>query len=91
MVATNEVPEMVVADGAVGALQTQRWAKEGHVELIVEERRKNLFKKFELSGLESLTEENEKEPSTYWPNTMTSLHWKMGKLGALRPLNTRSK
>ena len=24
MVATNEVPEMVVADGAVGALQTQR-------------------------------------------------------------------
>ena len=45
MVATNEVPEMVVADGAVGALQTRRWAKEGSVELTVEERRKILFKK----------------------------------------------
>ena len=58
MVATNEVPEMVVADGTVGALQTPRWAREGHVELTVEERRKILFKKLELSGLESLTEEN---------------------------------
>ena len=58
MVAANEVPEMVVADGTVRALQTQRWAKEGHVELTVEERRKILFKKLELSGLESWTEEN---------------------------------
>ena len=53
MVATNEVPETVVADGTVGALQTQRWAKEGHAELTVKERRKILFEKFELSGLES--------------------------------------
>ena len=58
MVATNEVPEMVVADGAVGALRTQRWAKEGHVELTVEERRKTLFKQLGLSCLESWTEEN---------------------------------
>ena len=58
MVATNEVPEMVVADGVVGALQTQRWARECHVELTVEEKRKILFKKLELSGLESWTEEN---------------------------------
>ena len=55
MVATNEVPKVVVADGAVGVLQTQRWAKEGHVELSVEERRKILFKKLELYGLESWT------------------------------------
>ena len=47
MVASNEVPEMVVADGAVGALQTQRWAKEDHVELSIEERRKILFEKLE--------------------------------------------
>ena len=58
MVAANEVPEMVVADGAVEALRTRRWAKEGHVELNIEERRKILFKKLELPGLESWTEEN---------------------------------
>ena len=58
MVAANEVPEMVVADGAVGALQIRRGAKEGHVELTIKERRKILFKKLELSGLESWTEEN---------------------------------
>ena len=58
MVATNEVPEMVVADGMVGALQTRRWVREGHVELTIEERRKILFEKLELFGLESCTKEN---------------------------------
>ena len=58
MVAANEVPEMVVANGAVGALQTQRWAKEGHAELTVKERRKILFERLELSGLNSWTEDN---------------------------------
>ena len=58
MVAANEVSKMVVAVGTVGALQTQRWAREGQVELTVEERRKILFRKLELSGLESWTEEN---------------------------------
>ena len=51
MVAANEVPEMVVTNGAVGALRTQSLAKEM-------ERRKILFKKLELTGLESWTEEN---------------------------------
>ena len=58
MVATNEVLDMVMADGTIGALQTQRWAREGRVKLTVEERRKILFKRLELSGLESWTEEN---------------------------------
>ena len=58
MVATNEVPGMVVADSTVGALRTQRWVKEGHVKLTIEERRKILFIKLELSGLKSWTEEN---------------------------------
>ena len=58
MVAANEVLEMVVADGAVGALQTRRWTKEGCAELTIEERRKILFKKLELSGLVSWTKEN---------------------------------
>ena len=58
MVATNEVPEMVVANGTVGALQTWRWAEEGHAELTIKERRKILFKKLEILGLESWTEEN---------------------------------
>ena len=61
MVAANEVPETVVADGTVGALQTCRWAKEGHTGLSVEERRKVLLKKMELSGLKSWTEENKEE------------------------------
>ena len=58
MVAANEVPKMVVTDGMVGALQTQRLAKEGHAKLTVSERRKILFKKLELTGLKSWTEEN---------------------------------
>ena len=33
-------------------------AKEGHAELTVKERRKILFKKLQLSGLKSWTEEN---------------------------------
>ena len=61
MVAANEVPETVVADGTVGALQTQRWAKEGHAGLTVEGRRKILFKKLDLSGLESWMEENKEK------------------------------
>ena len=48
MVAANEVPEMVVTNGAVGALRTQRWAKGSCAKLIVEERRKILFKKLDL-------------------------------------------
>ena len=60
MVAANEVPKMVVADGAVEALRTQRLAKEGRTELTVKERRKILFEKLELSGLESWTKENKK-------------------------------
>ena len=45
MVAANEVPGTVVANGTVGALQTRRWAKEGCSGLSVDERRKVLFKK----------------------------------------------
>ena len=54
----NEVPGTVVADGTVGTLQTCRWAKEGSAGLTVQERRKVLFDKLELLGLESQTEEN---------------------------------
>ena len=58
MVTANEIPGTVVADGTVGTVQTCRWAKEGHAGLSVKERRKVLFEKLELSGLESWTEEN---------------------------------
>ena len=61
MVAANEVPKMVVTNGAVGALQTERLAKEGRVKLTVKERRKILFEKLELSGLESWTKENKEK------------------------------
>ena len=61
MVAANEVPETVVADGMVGALQTQMWAKEGRAELTIKERRKILFENLELSGLKSWTEENKEK------------------------------
>ena len=58
MVAANEVPNMVVADGTVGALQTRRWAKEGCSGLSIKERRKVLFEKLKLSGLQPWMEEN---------------------------------
>ena len=61
MVVANEVPETVVANGTVGALQNQRWAKEGCAELTIEERRKILCEKLELSGLKSWTEENKEK------------------------------
>ena len=61
MVAANEVPKTVVADGTVGALRTHRWAKEGYTGLSVQERRKVLFEKLELSGLESWTEGNKEK------------------------------
>ena len=48
MVAANEVPETVVVDGTVGALQTHRQAREGCTGLSIKERRKLLFKKLEL-------------------------------------------
>ena len=50
-----------MADGTVGALQTCRWAKEGHTGLSIEERRQVLFKKMELSGLKSWTKENKEK------------------------------
>ena len=61
MVAANEVPETVVVDGTVGALHTCKWAKEGHTGLSIEERRKVLFEKLELSGLKSWIEENKEK------------------------------
>ena len=61
MLTANEVPDTVVADGTVGALQTQRWAKKGHAELTIKERRKNMFEKLELSGLKSWMEENKEK------------------------------
>ena len=61
MVAANEIPETVVTDSTVGALQTQRWAKEGRAGLTIEERRKILFEKLELSGLESWMEGNKEK------------------------------
>ena len=67
MVAANEVPEMVVANGTVGALQTLRWAKEGHAKLTIKKRRKILFKKLELSGLQSWTEENKERAFNLLP------------------------
>ena len=61
MVAANEVPEMVVAEGTVGALQSHRWAKEGCVRLSVKDQRKLLLEKLKLSGLDSWMEENKEK------------------------------
>ena len=58
MVAANEVPGTVVADGTVGALRTLRLAKEGCAGLSVNKTRKVLFKKLKLLGLESGMEES---------------------------------
>ena len=61
MVAGNEVPEMVMAEGTVGALQTHQWAKEDHVRFSVEDWRKLLLERLELSGLDSWMEENKEK------------------------------
>ena len=61
MVAANEVPGTVVADGTVSTLQTHRLTKEGHAGLSVKERRKVLFEKLELLGLKSWLEENKEK------------------------------
>ena len=61
MVAANEVPGTVVADGTVGTLQTRRWTKEGCAGLSVEERRKVLFEKLQLASLESWMKENKEK------------------------------
>ena len=45
MVAANKFPETVVTGGTIGALQTWRWAKEGHARLTIKERKKILFQK----------------------------------------------
>ena len=59
MLAANEVPEMVVAEGTLGALQTHRWTH--HVGLSIEDWRKLLLEKLELSGLDPWTEENKEK------------------------------
>ena len=61
MVTANEVPGTVVADGTVSALQTCRWIKEGCAGLSVKERRRVLFEKLEILGLESWMEENKEK------------------------------
>ena len=81
MVAANEVPETVVVDSAVGALRTQRWAKEGHVKLTIKERRKILFKKLELSGLKSWTEENKERALNLLAKCHDILALKDGEMG----------
>ena len=81
MVAANEVPKTVVADGMVGALRTQRLAKEGCAGLTIEERRKVLFKKLELSGLESWSKENKEKALNLlaeYHNTFTLEDGEMG-------------
>ena len=81
MVATNKVPEMVVADGAVGALQTRRWAKEGCVKFTDKERRKILFEMLELSGLKSSTEENKERALNLWAKYYDIFALEDGEMG----------
>ena len=61
MVAANEVPEIVVAEGTVGALWTHQWTREGHVKLSVKDWRKLLLEKLKLSELDSWMEENKEK------------------------------
>ena len=81
MEATNEVPEMVVADGPKKVMSNSLSRREG----------KSCSKGWGFPVLSPGQKRTKREPLTYWPNTMTSLHWKMEKWGALRLLNTRSK
>ena len=91
MVATNEVPEMVMADSTVGTLQTQRWAKKGHVKLTMEERRKILFEKWELSGLESWMEENKEKALDLLAEYHDIFALKEGEMGCTEAAKHRIK
>ena len=91
MVAANEVPEVVVADGMVGALQTWRWAREGHVELTVEERRKTLFEKLELSSLESWTRENKETTLNLLAEYHDIFVLEDGKMGCTKAAEHKTK
>ena len=90
MVEANEVPEAVVADGTVEALRTRRWAKEGHVELTIKERRMILFERLELSGLESWMEENEEKALILLAKYHDIFMLEDGEMGALRLQSIRS-
>ena len=53
--------------------------------------KKNLVQKVGAFWSQVLDRREQRGPSTCWPNTMTSLHWKMEKWDALILLRTRSK
>ena len=91
MVTANEVPGTVVADGTVGTPQTCRWAKEGHAGLFVEDRRKVLFKKLKLSGLESWTEENKDKDLNLLAEYHDIFLLEDGKMGCTKAAEHKSK
>ena len=91
IVATNEVPEMMVPHGTIGALQTQRWTKEGHMELTIGEGRKILFEMLELSGLNSWMEENKERALNLLAKYHDIFTLEDEEMDVLRPLSTRLK
>ena len=84
MVTANEVPWTVVADGTVSALRTSRWTKEELAGLSVEERRKVLFEKLELSGLKSWMEENKEKALNLLAEYHDILALEDGKMGCTK-------
>ena len=91
MLATNEVPKMVVTDGAVGTLQTQQLAKKGHTSLLLRRELRSFLKSWSSQASSPGQRRRKKELWTYWPNTMTTSHRKMEKWDALKLPNTRLK
>ena len=91
MVTANEVPGTVVADGTVSILQTHRWTKEGCAGLSVEERRKVLFEKLELLGLEFLTEENKEKALNLLAEYHDIFKLKDGEMGCTKAAEHKIK
>ena len=91
MVAANEVPGTVVADGTVGALRTHRWTKEGCAGLSVKERRKVLFEKLKLLGLKSWMEENKEKALNLLAEYHDIFALEEGKMGCTEAVEHKIK
>ena len=70
--------------------ELKEWSKRAKLSLLSRREERSCLKGWS-SQASSPGQRTREELWTYWPNTMTSSHWKMEKWDALKPQNTRSK
>ena len=87
MVAANEVPEMVVANGAVGALQTWKMGQGRSCQTHHRGEKKNLVQKVELLGLKSWTVENKERALNLLAEYHAIFALEDGEMGCIEAAN----